>query len=192
MRYIDISRVIEDGMDRYPTDPNVKINQFKSLKKGNSCNLSVLSFGSHAGTHIDAPLHILNKGKGVDKLGLKDLMCEVAVVNAKEFSQKALSQILKFKKVKGILFKTDKVLTFKEASLVVKNNIKVIGTENMSIEEASDKTHPVHRLLLSKGVIIIESLFLKNVKVGYYRLICLPLKIKEGDGAPARAVLACD
>ena len=46
-----------------------------------------------------------------------------------------------------------------------------------------------HRLLLSAGVVILEGLDLAGVEPGEYELICLPLKVAEGDGAPVRAIL---
>jgi arylformamidase len=47
----------------------------------------------------------------------------------------------------------------------------------------------VHRLLLTAGVVIVEGLDLAAVEPGEYQLVCLPLRITGGDGAPARAVL---
>ena len=62
------------------------------------------------------------------------------------------------------------------------------STANCSIEPATD-TYPVHRLLLGSGVVIVEGLDLSAVLPGRYQLVCLPLRIAQGDGAPARAVL---
>lgn len=191
MKYIDISQTIYSGMKKYPSDPSVKISQFKSLKKGNSCNLSKLVLGSHSGTHIDSPRHIFNKGKSVDDIRIKDLILGVVVMNTEELStRKRLA-----KKIKGVLIKSTKNktgLSLREAKEIVSQKIKVVGIDQMSIEESRDKSHSVHRLLLGQGKIIIENLDLTEVKPGYYQLICLPLKIAKGDGAPARAILIYD
>ena len=99
------------------------------------------------------------------------------------------------KKSKGVLFKSggEKTgLRIDEAEILIANRIKLVGIEGMSIDDSQRGRHPVHRLLLGKGIIIIENLNLKGVKSGYYRLICLPLKIEKGDGAPARAILSYD
>lgn len=196
-KYIDISRKIFNGMKRYPSDPNVEIGVFKSIKNGNSCNLRKLVLGTHIGTHVDAPFHILNKGRTVDAIKINDLICDVIIANAGEvFSDKFFDSVGPGPaRVRGVLFKgsgNQSALTIKEAKELKRHGMKVVGTENMSIEEMSDKRHPVHRYLLKNGIIIIEGLDLKSVKRGCYRLICLPLKIKNGDGAPARAVLAYD
>jgi arylformamidase len=56
------------------------------------------------------------------------------------------------------------------------------------VEPGTD-AYPVHRLLLGAGVVIVEDLDLASVAAGPYQLVCLPLRIAGGDGAPARAVL---
>lgn len=195
MKYIDITKSISTGMKKYPSDPSVRVSRFKSLKKGDSCNLSKLALGSHSGTHIDAPYHIFNNTNTVDKIAIKDLICKVLVADIKELSQEAFLKKTARQGIGGVLLKDGKrkaYLTIEEAKVLVKNKIKVIGTEQMSIENSPGKSHPVHNLLLSEGVIIIETLDLGKVKPGRYRLICLPLKIAKGDGAPARVILIDD
>ena len=192
MKYIDITSPIFNQMKKYPGDPQVKLFNFKSLKKGDSCNLLQLNFGSHTATHIDAPRHIIGDATTVDRIRIKDLICDVIVMNIGEIAKKKYSR----KDCEGILLKCagkKSGLSIGEAKILAKNKFKVVGIEGMSIEEDSkNKLHPVHRLLLSGGTIIIDGLNLKKVKTGYYKLICLPLKIRNGDGSPARAVLAYD
>ena len=193
MRYLDISRTISTGMKKYPTDPSVEIIRFKSLDRGDSCNLNKLVIGSHTGTHIDAPRHIFKKGYGVDSVKLQNLICGVCVIDIKRFSEKTLLRKLNMKAVGGVILKNAKRgLTAEGARILIRKEVKIIGTDEMSIEKDSDKSHPVHRLLLSNGITIIENLELRKAKPGYYKLLCLPLKIKDGDGAPARAILIYD
>jgi len=59
----------------------------------------------------------------------------------------------------------------------------------ISIEKYGTEDAKVHKMLLSKGIGIIEDLYLKDVKDGEYFLECLPLKLVEGNGSPVRAVL---
>lgn len=196
MKYIDISQVIYSGMKKYPSDPPVRVSPFKSLAKGNSCNLSTISCGSHSGTHIDAPRHVFKKKSTVDKIKIKDLICDVAVVDIKQLLKKSFKiKMKKNKNIKGVLLKSGMKksgLTAREAKMLLEQKIKLVGTEGMSIEESNDSSHPVHRLLLKNDIIIVENLNLKKVKQGLYKLICLPLKIKRGDGAPCRAILMHD
>ena len=194
MKYIDISQAIITGMKKYPSDPRVEIHCFKSLKNGDSCNLSKIIFGSHTGTHIDAPRHVFNKRSGVDNIKIKDLVCDVVVIENKALLGKKHVR-KRLKNVKGVLLKGKKdegALTLKEAKVLIDCKMKVIGTEAMSIEKSQDKSHPVHRFLLGKGLVIVEGLDLKKARPGCYKLICLPLKIIRGDGAPARVILTYD
>lgn len=192
MKYIDITQTITDRMKVYSTDPSVKIKPFKSLKKGNSCNLLELNFGSHTGTHIDAPSHILNRAETLDDIKIEDLFCKVVVVDTQAFFKKDFFRHIKPKRVTGLLLRSGKAqarLTVDAAKSLVDNKMRLVGTDQLSIEKSLDKYHPVHRVLLGNNIIILEDLNLKKVKSGFYNLICLPLKIKQADGAPARVVL---
>ena len=68
----------------------------------------------------------------------------------------------------------------------------MVGTDFLSIEATDDATFPVHRALLGANIAIVEGLDLREVPAGRYVLWCLPLKIEEGDGGPARVVLVAD
>ena len=78
------------------------------------------------------------------------------------------------------------------ARWLVDHGLRLVGTDFISIEHADDPTFPVHRSLLSAGITIVEGLDLRNVVPGRYTLWCLPLKIHEGDGGPARVVLVAE
>ena len=66
-----------------------------------------------------------------------------------------------------------------------------MGIDYLSIEQFKSKTHETHLALLSKGIVILEGLDLREVDAGIYELICLPLRIAggSGDGSPVRAIL---
>jgi arylformamidase len=66
--------------------------------------------------------------------------------------------------------------------------VRLVGVDALSIEPATD-SYPVHHVLLAAGVVIVEGLDLTAVAPGPYRLVCLPLRVTGGDGAPARAIL---
>jgi kynurenine formamidase len=74
------------------------------------------------------------------------------------------------------------------ARWLVERGVRLVGADTLSIEPASDD-YPVHRVLLGAGVVIVEGLDLTAVTPGEYQLVCLPLRIVGGDGAPARAAL---
>jgi arylformamidase len=72
---------------------------------------------------------------------------------------------------------------------VVARGIRLVGTDFLSIETRGTPGHPTHRRLLEAGVVVVEGLDLSGVEPGEYVLVCLPLRILDGDGSPARVVL---
>jgi arylformamidase len=80
-------------------------------------------------------------------------------------------------------------LDYSAAELLVKNGVRVVGIDYLSIEAFDTKEHNVHKILTQNDVIIVETLDLSTVEPGEYFLVALPLKLKQCDGAPARVVL---
>jgi arylformamidase len=203
--FYDITLPISDRLITWPTDPCVSIRKTHLISQGNSCNLSELKLGSHSGTHIDAPYHFEEKGIKVDQIPLDSLIGKATVFDIKSKEKIDLEDIksLKLKKCKRIIFKTvnstywklpefkkDFVYITREAAkYLADSEVKLIGIDYLSIEKFQNKYADVHHILLRKGIIIIEGLDLTSVKAGDYELIALPLKIKNGDGSPARVVL---
>jgi arylformamidase len=78
------------------------------------------------------------------------------------------------------------------ARWVIERGIKLVGIDYLSIEPFADATYATHRALLGNGILIIEALNLTGIEPGEYGLICLPLPLTAGDGAPARVLLIRD
>ena len=75
------------------------------------------------------------------------------------------------------------------ADFLVGNGVLLIGVDYLSAERFHPEVHHVHEALLGASVVVLEGVDLGGVPAGDYQLACLPLKIRGGDGAPARAVL---
>jgi arylformamidase len=205
MKIYDVTLPLSEDMIVYPGDPPVKIERKSIISKNESAyNLSHYSFGSHSGTHVDPPFHFIMNGATVDKLPLELLMgrARVVEVTAARIDEAVLEEF-DFTADARVLFKTrnsyllnaknfveDYVyVTAGAARALVSDGIKVVGIDYLSIEKFGDGTFETHRTLLDAGTIIIEGLDLREVEPGDYEMICLPLKVKDGDGAPARVVL---
>ncbi len=80
MEMIDLSRVIYDGMPKIPVLPDVHVTKFLSLEKGHPLNVTELSIPCHAGTHVDAPIHIMPNGKSIEELPLEAFVGPGAVI----------------------------------------------------------------------------------------------------------------
>lgn len=207
MRYTihDISVPLFNGMLTWPSDPKLRIRRVKEIGTGSKANLSEIGMSAHAGTHMDAPLHFLRKGRGIDEIPVEKFMVSCFVKEVKGSSiLKEDVKVVDYKKYRAVLFKTKNSrqrllyrktfypsfvhLSLEAAEVLVKKGIEIVGIDYLSIEKYQGDGS-VHRTLLKNNVVIIETLDLTKVKEGGYTLIIAPLKIKKGDGAPSRALL---
>ena len=67
--------------------------------------------------------------------------------------------------------------------------VRLVGIDYLSAERFGAPTPETHRILLGRGIPIVEGLALAGVTAGDYDLIVLPMKVAGHEGAPARAVL---
>ena len=207
MPIYDITVPIRTNMPVYEGDPGVKIDAWSAFAKGDSSNVSMLNFGAHTGTHVDAPAHFIEGANTIDKLPLEVLIGPARVIHVPEDLTEIDSAFLSgcdLDGVERVLFRTRNSgfwdqsfrkdfthLLPEAAALLVAKGVKLAGCDYLSIEKFHSGHHRTHLTLLSNGVVIVEGLNLAEVPAGDYELICLPLKIADGsgDGAPARAVL---
>ena len=204
---IDISVPLHPRLPVWPGNRPLSIRQTESMKEGSVANVTRLETGSHTGTHIDAPLHFVDDAKTTEEIPLEKLVgpCLVADFRGKEkITAKDLEVLALPPGVEKLLFKTDNsrlwedfshpffenfcALTADAAQWVVDHHIHLVGIDYLSIQLYHDSPE-THVILLSKEVVIVEGLDLRQVEPGRYRLICLPLKIKGVEGTLARAVL---
>lgn len=196
MRIWDITRVMEEGMPVYPGDPLFR----RETLPGVGVAMAELRMGSHCGTHLDAPAHLLSEGTTVDMIAPERFICAAHVIAAPSPGGIAPEMIKKIdlKRGQAILFKSpvqDEGGVFllpATASYLVEVGVGLVGTDMMSVDPPDAPGLPVHRRLLEAGVLIVEGLDLRGVPPDLYRLMALPLLIRGGDGAPVRALLSDD
>jgi arylformamidase len=207
MKIYDITVPIRSAMAVYQGDPGVKIDAWSAFAKGDSSNVSMLNFGAHTGTHVDAPAHFIEGGRRIDALSLDVLIGPARVIRVPDDVTEIEPEFIErcdLRGVERVLFHTRNSQFWNEgfrqdfthllpeaAQTLVDLEIKLVGTDYLSIEKFHSGHHRTHLTLLSNEIVIVEGLDLSVVAPGDYELICLPLKIAEGagDGAPARAVL---
>jgi arylformamidase len=204
--WIDVSVSLHAGMVHWPDNPSVQITRMLDMEHGDVCNVSTLSMGSHTGTHMDAPLHFIRDGKGLDEMPLGATMGQARVVEIydPESIKPAELQTQAIQRGERILFKTqnsarcwhtddfieDFVYISQEAArYLAALGVQTVGVDYLSVGGFTKDGPETHRALLEAGIWIIEGLNLSQVAPGIYDLICLPLKITASDGAPARAIL---
>jgi arylformamidase len=200
-KWIDVSVPIHAGMVHFPDDPAIEIDTITHVERGDVCTLSHLRMGTHTGTHIDAPIHFLPGGAGAEEVSLENLVGPARVIEIKN-SDAVKADELRAHKLgirERLLFKTSNSERCWKTSQFVHDFVSIaedaasylasLNTLAVGIDYLSAGSPEAHRALLSAGVVIIEGLNLTGVSQGRYELLCLPIKILGGDGAPARALL---
>jgi arylformamidase len=204
-RVLDISVPNRVGMHSYPGDPTLRIDRVRNIGNGDVCNLSLLTMGSHTGTHVDAPYHFLADGPRLGEVALERMVGEALVADLRGRAAVDAAALADVDLHTGdiLLCLTDNsarwqapefqrdftYLTEDAADHLVARGVRAVGMDYLSIERFGSSDFPVHHRLLGAGVFVIEGLDLSAVGPGRYTLVCLPLKFAELDGAPARAVL---
>lgn len=212
-KIIDISLTIEEGMTTYPSmwHPYVEITQLGRLgiEERESRKLVL---GTHTGTHIDAPRHFIPGGETAEQISLDRLIGPAIILDysdLEKFHEITLNEIqqkLKNKKPERVILRFDwsdylntteyyvshPFLSTEAAQYLVDIGVKVVGMDspmpdNPKNSKGSGNDSPVHKILLGNDVIIVEYLInLRNIDKKEVELFIAPLKIKNGDGAPAR------
>jgi arylformamidase len=207
MKIHDISLPLSESLVVWPGDPPVRITQPSHLDRGDEYTVSRLELGAHVGTHVDAPAHFVRGGASVDRLALELLVGPAQVVHVPEaavLTGEVLDGLSIPPDTDRLLFRTRNSERWAEgmggfhedyvgftnagARWMVARGLKLVGIDYLSISSYDDLMPP-HRTLLGAGVIVVEGLDLRGVAPGAYQLVCLPLKLMGGDGAPARAIL---
>src|SRR4051812_1901217 len=204
--YYDISVPVVNGGLVYPGNPPIAIAPQQEVSKGGSSNVSSLAFGSHTGTHVDAPKHFFDDGLTVDLIPLDVLMGPATLICVEDDVMAVGAEHLRRHHLAGhtrVLIKTRNSSFIRDrefkndytylapdgAAHLVSLGVKLVGIDYLSIEQFHSGHHRTHRTLLESGVVIVEGLDLSAPPMGPYELRVLPLRLAGLDGAPARAVL---
>jgi len=206
MKIYDVSLPIKNNMLVWPGDTGVRIKTLATVKK-DGIGKSFFSFGSHTGTHIDAPSHFLDTDLSIDKISPEKLIGDCRVIDLTNLKKQEISikDISRFsiKRNDRILLKTGNssllfgkefpknyvYLSLAGAKFLADKKINLVGTDFLGIEKKGNPNHPTHKALLEAGIVLVEGLDLREVPQGSYQIFCLPLRMVGADGSPARVIL---
>jgi arylformamidase len=194
-------------MPVWPGDPPVRLSakSHVSRDKTHTVRLQAIEMGSHTGTHIDAPFHMIDDGKRLEEFPLETLTGKATVFEisgARSLGRTELDR-LNWSGVERVLFKTENSRHWRDekfyeefvyldpegAQFLVEQGIRLVGIDYLSIDKFRSESHPSHFVLLKKNIPILEGLNLSLVPAGSYTLVALPLNLQNADGAPARVIL---
>lgn len=192
----------------YEGDAPMRFDFLHDMRKGDAFTLSVYSLGAHSGTHVDAPMHFVRDGESIERLPLGPFIGPAIVIEIPDSVRAIDAAVLDAHPWKGaprILFRTRSSLrgwmhsaTFHRdfayiapdaAQLLADAGVKLVGIDYISAEQFGAPAPLAHRILLGKGIPIVEGLQLEGVGAGSYDLVVLPIKVAGHEGAPARAIL---
>jgi arylformamidase len=207
--WIDVTATLDPATTPvYEGDAPMAFRFLRDMRRGDALTLSAYSMGAHSGTHIDAPMHFLRDGASIDRVPLDALIGPARVIEIPDAVQAIDAAELgrhAWRGAERVLFRTRssqrgwmRSATFHRdfayiapdaAKLLADAGIKLVGVDYISAERFGAPAPETHRILLGKGIPIVEGMLLEGVRGGDYDLIVLPLKVAGHEGAPARAVL---
>ena len=201
---IDITRTLGADCVCYPGDPEFAREEVRGTAGAVGFTIARLALGSHSGTHLDAPRHLFESGATLDSLPPERFILPAVVVSCgmAEQVQPAHLDGITIPQGGAVLFRTSNSFLERDAlspewvsihpdtaRLLVKQGVSLVGVDYISPDPADSEDLPTHRILLGAGVLILEDVGLSAAEPGEYRLTCLPLRVKDADAAPCRAVL---
>ena len=203
----DVTVPITNSMPVWPSDPPVRLSakSHPSRDKTHTVRLTAIEMGSHTGTHIDAPFHMLDGGVPLEALPLETLTGSAAVfeIAGSPSIKRAQLEPLNWTGVERVLFKTENskhwgdgkfyeqfvYLEPEGAEFLVERGVRLVGIDYLSIDQFKSESHPSHLVLLKRNIAVLEGLNLSAVPPGRHALFALPLNLRNADGAPARVIL---
>jgi len=208
-RIHDVTLPFSPAFPVWPGDPAIEVRPVTRTARGDGFNTSQIVCPTHCGTHVDPPWHIVDDGQNLDQIPLERWIgpCQVVrfadeidviepwYLESAGIVRDTTRLLLKTRNShhwsrRPPTFDTDYVaLTAHSARWIVEHGIELIGVDALSFERFDAVDDAVHRMILGSGIVAIEGLNLATVEPGFYDLVCLPLKISGGDGAPARVIL---
>lgn len=201
-KIIDISMELSDTTPEWPGDMPFSYKLSVTKQESGSVNVGNVQTSTHIGTHIDAPFHYDDQGLKTHELPLDIYLTKAQVMDVSGLEKINSSDLKPLEEgVTAVLLKTASwknrnafpetwpVFDVSIAQWLADNGVKLLGVDVPSVDPKTSKELPMHQAMNRHQRFILEGIVLDDVAEGVYRLVALPLKIKDGDGSPVRAVL---
>jgi arylformamidase len=205
--WTDISVPIQPGIPIFEGDPTFHLERAFTIDSGAICNVSRIDMGVHTGTHLDAPVHFIERAPASEAIPLDAGMGPAWVVDAVALTGPAIraADIASLNIPAGetrLLFKTRNSALWGEqgfqpsfigldhgaSTALAERGVRLVGIDYLSVAPFGNAIES-HRALLSAGVAILEGIDLREVEPGPVELMCLPIRLIGSDGVPARALV---
>ncbi|MEX2416053.1 MAG: cyclase family protein [Paenibacillaceae bacterium] len=192
--------------------PDMQVWNNDELKKPILKNLQTLAtaaayesridIDAHTGTHLDAPLHMVEGGAPIESIALERLVGPARVLDLTDVEDSIGREHLEpygIQRDEWLLFKTKNsfseqfdlqfvFLNADGAAYLRDIGINGVATDGLGIERDQSGC-PTHITFFAANILIVEGVRLKDVPAGNYTFILAPLKLEGIEAAPARAFL---
>ncbi|MBN1951223.1 MAG: cyclase family protein [Bacteroidales bacterium] len=200
---IDLSHQVSRETLVYPGDPPLKFITEASIEI-EGYRLTQYSFGSHTGTHIDAPSHLIKEGKSLDEFPLDHFVgraCTLDCSNTREIPAGLIEEVLGGTIPEFLLlytaadekwgtdayFRDYPVLSDEAADLLAGLPLKGLGIDAPSFDLPEDTHYPIHKKILRKDILLLENLTRLNQTLSSpFTLFCFPLNLRGADASLSR------
>ena len=205
IKYYDLTAKISEKIVTFPGDPEYTSEDVRSLVRGSQYHLCRMHLGNHTGTHIDFPSHVIQGGKTSTDFSIETLIGSGLIIEVPD-SEKSITRsfvteqailpndFIFFKTANSRLSKQGKFndkyvyIESEAAEELVRKGAKVVGIDYLSVDRYEAEDLPVHKLLLSNDVLIVEGLELDHVPAVRCKIYIMPINITAMDGLPVRVV----
>jgi arylformamidase len=204
VKLIDISPEIHSGLGVWPGDTPFSREVLMDTDQGDHLGLSKITSTLHLGAHTDAPNHYAPQSPGISQRSLDYYFGPVQVIEVNtERGQRILWEHLKTQEIKAprVLFKTGSfpdpeqwnndfcALSPELVEVLAQKHVLLVGIDTPSVDLFECKELLSHKVIHQNNMAILEGVVLEQVDPGLYTLCALPLKIRDADASPVRAVL---
>ncbi|BDR67603.1 cyclase [Clostridium tetani] len=211
MKVIDLTHIFQSNISLFPGDENPIIEEVSNVKE-HGYKTTKINMTTHLGTHLDCKSHVFEDGFTTSDANLNKFLGQGIVIDCstvkkgekidvnilKQYDLSCKDFILIYTNWNSFWKKEEyvkdyPVLSEQAAKYLTSFNIKGIGLDTISIDSIDNEELTNHKILLGKDVVIIENLKnLHKLLNKEFQFSALPLKIKNGDGSPVRAVAIID
>ncbi|HEY7228036.1 MAG TPA: cyclase family protein [Nitrososphaeraceae archaeon] len=205
---LDLTREVRNDTKVFPGSPLPKFITWTKMDVHNY-DSEVIFMSTHTGTHMDAPSHFASNASTIDKISVGRFISNAILIKLKKGPDQLITaDEIKASKVSirqgdTIVFSTlwenelDKDYFFSHspglaedaAKYLITKKINAVCIDSPSIDRGSERSFAVHKILLSREILIVENLCnLNKLNCQYFTLIMTPLKLSGASGSPIRAI----
>jgi arylformamidase len=205
---LDLTREVRNETKVFPGSPLPKFITWTKMDVHNY-DSEVIFMSTHTGTHMDAPSHFASNASSIDKISVNRFISKAILINIKKGSNQLIttseieSSNVRIMDGDSIVFSTswekevDKDHFFSDspglsedaAKYLINKKVNAVCIDSPSIDRGSDNSFPVHKILLSKEILVVENLCnLNKLKTQYFTMVMTPLKLSGASGSPIRAI----